>query len=252
MKIKEISYLFVLSLLATSYSYGQNNSGRSSAVAVDIDQGSRFGRTVSVTNRPGNFLIPVSHLRLKTVDKAVLKESVELDKKKYLSYSYDLAKVDEYDTESYVRYNIFIDQMEFVKDKSIYYLVKEEGRRVVFINSKKTFRVFNFEDDLGFFEVHMDGDKHSLVAKSKVRYVEAKVAMSGYDRARPADYKRLKDVLYLAVDNKKLVKLSKKKKSFFTAFGDKANEIESYVKKNKLKYKSIEDLSKIVAYYNTL
>ena len=32
------------------------------------------GRTQSVTNRPGNFLIPVAHIRLKDVDKSVLEE----------------------------------------------------------------------------------------------------------------------------------------------------------------------------------
>ena len=83
--------------------------------------------------------VPVSNLQLKIIDKSVLKEAVELDKKKYDSYTYDLAKVDEYDTQSYVRYNIFDDEMEFVKDKSIYYLVKEQGRKVIFIDKKVTY-----------------------------------------------------------------------------------------------------------------
>lgn len=195
--------------------------------------------------------VPIYGIRLKTVDKSALKESVEMDKKKYVSYTYDLAKVDEYDTQSYVRYNIYDDQMEFVKDESIYYLVKEEGRKVTFLESKSTFRVYEFDNDLGFYKVHLDG-KNSLVAKLKVRYVDAKVAISGYDRDRPADYNRMKDELYLATDNKKLVKLPKKKKEFYKVFGDKSNEIKSYIKKNKFSYKSVEDLKEIVKYYNTL
>lgn len=195
--------------------------------------------------------VPVFNLQLKIVDKSLLKESVELDKKKYVSYTYDLAKVDEYDTQSYVRYNIYDDQMEFVKDESIYYLVKEEGRKVTFLESKSTYRVHNFENELGFYKLYVD-DKHSLVAKQKVRYVDAKRAISGYDRDRPADYKRLKDDLYLAVNNKELVEIPKKKKEFYKIFGDKSNQVKDYVKQNKLKTKSIEDLSKIVKYFSTL
>jgi hypothetical protein len=231
--------------------FGQNNSGRSSATAVDINSG-HFGRTVSVTNRPGNLLIPDTHLRLKIVDKSVLKESAELEKKKYLSYTYDLASVDNYDTKAYVRYNIFDDQMEFVKDESIYYLAKEVGRQVKFINTKDVYRVYEMKGELHFFKMYVSGE-NSLIAKQKIRYIDAKVATSGYDRARPANYKRLKDDIYLAKGNKELVELSgKKKKEFYKAFGDKEDQIKTYMKENKLGYKNVDDLEKIVTYYNSL
>ena len=246
-KMKKIAYLFVIMLLVSTDGFSQT---RPSSIAVSTDEGS-FGRTVPATNRSGNFLIPVTHLRLKSVDKSVLLENLELEKKKYLSYKYDLASVDNYDTKAYVRYNIYEDQIEFVKDESIYYLAKEVGRQVVFTESKFMYRVYEFENDLHFFRVYVDG-KNSLIVKQRVRYIDAKVARSGYDTARPANYKRMKDELYLALDNKKLVKLSKKKKEFFKAFGDKADAIKSYVKENKLGYKSIKDLTKIVNYYNTL
>lgn len=206
----------------------------------------------SVTNRAGNELIPITHLRLKTIDKSLSEEDINLQKKKYLFYSYNEAAVDDYDTKAFVRYNIFDDEMEFVKDESIYYLAKEIGRKIRFINTNVTYKVFEFKGDLHFFKVYVEG-KSSLIAKQKVRYIEEKVAKSGYDRARPEDYKRLKDEIYLAIDNKKMVKLSKKsKKEFFKSFGDKSSEIQKYVKKNKLGRKNVGDLEKIVAYYNTL
>lgn len=233
-------------LLTTVSSFGQGprtaSSPPSSDPSGDFNQKLNWRQVAQV---------PIFGIRLKTIDKSALKESVELEKKKYVSYTYDLAKVDEYDTQSYVRYNIYDDQMEFVKDESIYYLVKEEGRVVKFLESKSTFRVHDFDGELGFFKVHVD-KQHSLVAKLKVRYVDAKVAISGYDRDRPADYKRLKDELYLAINNKDLVKLSKKKKEFFKAFGDKADLVKSYAKENKLSHKTTEDISSMVAYFNTL
>ena len=85
-----------------------------------------------------------------------------------------------------------------------------------------------------------------------IKFVEAKKTNSSYGSDKPADFKRRKDELYLAIDNKTLVKLSKKKKEFYNAFGDKAGQIKSYIKKNKLKHQSMKDLKNIIAYYNTL
>jgi len=242
--MKKISLLALLIFSTSIVSFGQNR--------FTSTDGSSFGRTTSVTSRPGNFLIPVPHLRLKTVNRAEMtEEDIKLDKKKYLSYNYDLASVDDYDTKAYIRYNIFDDQMEFVKEESIYYLAKEAGRKVKFINTNTIYRVYDFENDQHFFQVLVDGD-NSLIKKQRVRYIDAKVANSGYDIAKPANYKRMKDEYYLALDNKTLVKLPKSKKGFMNAFGDKSSKIKSYMKENKLGYKKEKDLAKIVTYYNTL
>lgn len=244
--MKKTSITILLLCLASAMSYGQSHR------VVDIDQGSRLGRIQSSTNRPGNFLIPVPHLRLKTIDRAEwTEEDLKLDKKKYLSYNYDLASVDDYDTKAYIRYNIFDDQMEFVKEESIYYLAKEAGRKVKFINSNTIYRVYDFENDQHFLKVLVDAD-NSLIVKQRVRYIDAKVANTGYDVAKPANYKRVKDEYFLALDNKTLVKLPKSKKGFIKAFGDQSSKIKSYMKENKLGYKREKDLAKIVNYYNSL
>tara|TARA_R110002072_G_scaffold95197_16_gene209853 strand:+ start:12280 stop:12975 length:696 start_codon:yes stop_codon:yes gene_type:complete len=221
------------------------------AIGFSLTTSAQFGRTTSVTNRPGNMNIPIAHLRLKTIDRAAEKESEELVKKKYLTYSYEIATVDSYDTKAYVRYNIFDDEMEFVKDESIYYLAKEEGRKVHFTASGFTYKVYELNGDLHFFKLLQEG-KNSLVAKQGIRYIDAKAALSGYDRAKPANYKKLKDELYLALEDKTLVKLSKKKNQFFSAFGSKESVMKAYMKKNRLNYKNRTDLEKAVAYFNTL
>lgn len=189
--------------------------------------------------------------RLTTVDKSEYKESVELKKKKYLTFSYELALVDEYDTKSRVRYNIYEDQIEFIKDNSIYYLVKEVGRRIYFIESKELYKVFRLDDEPRFFKVHVEG-KNSLLAKQRVRYIEPRKALSGYDRAKPANYRRMKDELYIALENRNPVKLSKDKKEFLEIFGDKSKEMKTFIKHNKLNYRKVEDLKKIIQYFNIL
>jgi len=189
--------------------------------------------------------------RLTTVDKSEYKESVELRKKKYLTFSYELAFVDDYDTKSRVRYNIYEDEIEFIKDNSIYYLVKEVGRRIRFVETKELYRVFKLDEEPNFFKVHVE-DKHSLLAKQRVRYIEPRKALSGYDRAKPANYRRMKDELYLALENRNLIKLSRDKKEFLEVFGNKSETMNTFMRQNKLNFRKIEDLKKIIQYFNIL
>lgn len=170
--------------------------------------------------------------------------------KKYLSQDYKPAYVDDFKQRAFLRYNIHEDQMEFVKDDKIYYLKKEVGRKVRFADNTK-YLVYGLDGEPQFFLVHSEG-KNMLLAKQVVRYVEAREPNSGYDSGTPADYKRRKDELYLAVEGKDLVAIPRKKKPFFKIFGDDASAIKDYMKKNKLGYKKVSDLKNIVAFYNTL
>lgn len=170
--------------------------------------------------------------------------------KKYAFRNYKPCYVDDNKERAFIRYNIFDDQMEFVKDGNIYYLVKEAGRTVIFADNT-TYKVFDLNGDEGFFLVHAEG-KNSLIAKQSVRYVEAKKAESTYGSDKPADYKRRKDVLYFVFEGKGLVKVPTKKKDFYTAFGSQSSSIKSHMKKNKLGYKKLKDLKKIIQYFNTL
>ena len=170
--------------------------------------------------------------------------------KKYVSQEYKPAYVDEFKQRAFLRYNIFDDQMEFVKDANIYYLQKDEGRKVKFADNT-TYKVYNLNGDNHFFLVHVDG-KNSLVGKLVVKFIEAKKATSGYEQDKPADYKRRKDILYFALDGRGLVKVPTKKKDFYNVFGANSSAVKSYMKKNKLGYKKERDLKKIVNYLNTL
>ena len=181
---------------------------------------------------------------------AVPDEFKAIEHKKYVSQDYKPAYVDDFKQRAFLRYNIYEDQMEFVKDDNIYYLKKDIGRLVRFSDNTK-YTVKELNGDAQFFLVHQDG-KNILLAKQTVRFIEAKEPETGYDARKPADYKRRKDELYLAKEGKELVSIPRKKKVFYGIFGDKASDIKSYVKKNKLGYKKAKDLKKIIAYYNTL
>ena len=170
--------------------------------------------------------------------------------KKYLTQDYKPAYVDNFKKRAYLRYNIYEDQMEFVKDNNIYYLKKDVDRIVRFTDNTK-YAVKELDGETHFFLVHQDG-KNQLLAYQTVRFVEAKEPETGYDVRKPADFKRRKDELYLALNGTDLVSIPRKKKSFFAMFGDKSSEIKKYLKENRLGYKRVKDLKKVLAYYNTL
>ena len=170
--------------------------------------------------------------------------------KKYLTKDYKPAYVDDFKQVAYLRYNIHEDQMEFTKDNQVYYLKKDIGRQVRFTNQSK-YKIYGFKGEPQFFLVHEDG-KNSLLARQIVKFSESQEPLSGYDRGKPADYKRRKDELYLALQNKGLVKVPTKKKIFHSIFGDHASTMKTYMKKNKLSYKKVDDLKKAVAHFNTL
>jgi len=170
--------------------------------------------------------------------------------KKYLTKDYKPARVDDYKQKAFLRYNIYDDEMEFVKGNNIYYLKKDEGRKVRFDDNQK-FVIYSLNGETRYFLAHFDG-KSKLLARQVVKFIEATKAESSYDRDEPADYKRKRDELYIALNGQELVKVPRKKKSFYALFGSKTSDIKKYMKENKLGYKKAKDLKKVVEFYDTL
>jgi len=64
--------------------------------------------------------------------------------------------------------------------------------------------------------------------------------------------KRPSDVFFIGYKNNTSTELPRRKKHFFRLFSSKAHEVESFVKKQKLRFKDKEDLIEIFIYYNSL
>lgn len=178
-------------------------------------------------------------------------EKKKILQKQYLTVAYNPALVDDFTTPAYLRYNLYNDQMEFVKNNNIFYLKKEKGRRVHFTTLNTTYKILELYGDLEFFLVQVEG-KNSLLVKQESRFIEPRKANSNYAQDKKADFKRRKDVYYLAAENGTMVKLSTKKKDFASAFKGKEKEIKTFMKKNKLNPKKLGDMETAVKHYNTL
>jgi hypothetical protein len=178
-------------------------------------------------------------------------EKKALLEKQYLTKNYSGALIDDFKTTAYLRYNLYNDQMEFVKNDQIFYMKKEKGRKVRFTTLNQVYKVYELYGDLEFFLVKAEGEKASLLVKQEMRFVEPKKAQSNYAVDKKADFKRNKDQWYIAFGDK-VVKAPSKKKEVPAVFGSQSKAIKDYIKKEKLNPKKEADLAKIVNYYNTL
>lgn len=171
--------------------------------------------------------------------------------KMYLTENFDESFIDGNDKKFYLRFNMFKNEMEFMKNDKVFYLNKIEGRTISFKKTNKTYKVLKKGNSLQYFEFFDIAGENKLLLKQSVKYVKPKPAETSYQKAKEADFKRESDVYYL--NNKKnLTKIPTKKKKFYLLFNDKSSDIKTYCKKNKINIKEKDDLIKVIRYYNTL
>jgi hypothetical protein len=141
--------------------------------------------------------------------------------------------------------------MEFVKGQVIYYLKKEPGRTVKFTSLKTTYRVFHVNGSLGYYKINIDG-KNSLITQQSSKFIPARLPNGSYEELEPASFERNKDRLFIVFEKGNIREVPSKKRAFFKLFGKHSKQIKTYIEIQKLNYKVVEDIEKIVQYWNEL
>ncbi|MDP5091658.1 MAG: hypothetical protein NWQ17_00010, partial [Polaribacter sp.] len=100
-----------------------------------------FGQIGGIVNGNGttyeNFFLP----------KDIEDNSVEFNKiatKMYFSQIYLSSKVDNFKEEVFLKYNIYKDEMEFINNDKVFYLKKDLGRKISFVDLNIDYEVFNY------------------------------------------------------------------------------------------------------------
>jgi len=155
-----------------------------------------------------------------------------------------------------IRYDIRADELEIKTPTQVKVLQGSKVRNFAVTDSLNTHTAFyaNARDftldgakQTGFFEVLEDG-KIALLKKTEIEIKKA-----DYNPALnigSLDEKILKKEKYFLLQGTRLQEVRKKK--FFTAFGDRAAEVETYAAKNSLSAGDPGELQLIVRYYNSL
>lgn len=150
-----------------------------------------------------------------------------------------------------MRYNAEKDEMEFMKGSEKYYLAKSENLEVEFADKKYKYLTFvskkGAEDG---YLIELVPGKYALYKKEKVVFVPKTESANGYDKPKPAEYRREEDKLYFGTSNN--IGALPKKKELLAMEPKHATEIENFIKTNKLSLGDEKDLMQLFKYMNSL
>jgi hypothetical protein len=99
----------------------------------------------------------------------------------------------------------------------------------------------------GYFEVLTQGECHLLLRREITYHL-----VDDLDDGVINDSYILEQTYYLEKPDKPASRIKMNKKSVISAFCDKQNQVEKYIKKNKIRFKTQEDMVRVVDYYNGL
>jgi len=156
-----------------------------------------------------------------------------------------------------LRYDIYADQIH-IRDKknNIYALIHPDKLSLIVIDTVKFVYspVQKSKNDKvskedSYFILKSDG-KCKLLVKKNLRIQDAEPPKP-YLNAKPAKFIQTEDTYYLKLQDKNAVRITSKK-DILNVLSDKKTELSNYFKSEKPVTKSVDDLIKIVKYYNSL
>ena len=155
-----------------------------------------------------------------------------------------------------LRYDIYSRQIHFKNKDKVYEVVNAEKLDMIVIDtiSFQYITCLKSPGDLtpegsSFLILKTDG-KCKLFVKKNMRIQDAEVPKAFQD-AQPAKFIPLGDTYYLKPDKKSAVRVNSKK-DLLNILADRKDELSKFIDSNKLGTKDLDDLVKIVTFYNSL
>lgn len=152
-----------------------------------------------------------------------------------------------------LRYNIYKDEIEFMKGEEILGLKRREITIYAVIGSDTLLtKVYGDSDNVGYghFFLLVSGKKQLLVKKRK-NFLEG-TEEKGYVEAKNPAFVDAGENFYLSNNDDMMANEVPKKKEISAFFGDKETEITTYMKQEKISLRKQSDLVKLVSYYNSI
>jgi hypothetical protein len=153
-----------------------------------------------------------------------------------------------------VRYDIYANQIHFKVKNEIFAVIHPENVALIEADSLKfiysKYVKSSGEEtskDYSYFILKADGVCKFLI-KKEMRIQDA-VPPQLYQDAKPAKFILTDDSYYLKLQDKPAVRI-KNEKELLLVLTARKDELTSFIHSNKLKTKDVEDLVKIVSYYN--
>ncbi len=151
-----------------------------------------------------------------------------------------------------MRYNIFYERMEF-NEKDLLYAIDPDLVIQKIVLGTQTFVVDNYElkgKTAPAYFLALDSGRVSLMTKMRVIFKDRQQGKP-IEGDIPAKYQRMPDVNYFKLGNGPLIKVRSLKK-LIDELPDQKQEMEKFVKNEKISANNAEELTKFIQYYNSL
>jgi hypothetical protein len=155
-----------------------------------------------------------------------------------------------------LRLDLFVNELEIkiasandvrvLAGDYIRFFTLEGPERRIFLNVNQ----FRSEDNMKGFVELIKGGRLSLVELTKLSIIKP-----NYNEAMSLgskDTKIVKSNQYFVVKGNTLISIGTSKKKLLDAMADRADDVDEFIKTNKLSLKSRPDITKVFAYYNSL
>lgn len=168
----------------------------------------------------------------------------------YHTTDFHLAKIADNYEKAPVRYNSYLDEIEFQKDGKPLVLPKEEKfSRIEIVSPKSTIVLKETKDELSGYFFELVNGSNKLYKKVRTKFNDVVPAANSYASDKAAFFRTLDPVYYIQT-TKGLIRKTKKEKDILLFFPDKKDSIEAFFKSNSIKLNKEEDLIKLVNFLN--
>lgn len=176
----------------------------------------------------------------------------------YTQKMFAQAKVGSIDQKTFMRYNVFNDEFEFIsaqKDTLILDKIEDFGI-IVFPETNKKFQLVTYTNSknklfYGYLQNLKENNGFAIFKKENIQFVEGKIAKTSMEVNMPAKYVKMDDTFFLKNKDKGTSEFPENKKGLLKLFPDKKEAIESFLKENKIDFDSESDLMKVIDFIAT-
>ena len=170
----------------------------------------------------------------------------------YSEISFAKANVSKINTETYMRYNTFADEFEFITPKNDTLILDklEDFAQINFMGINKKYELLAYTDNkklvYGYLIISHETNGFTLYKKENVNYTEAKIAKTSFELNMPARFTKVGDTFFFKNKSGTTTAFPDGKKALLKAFPEKKSAIEAFLNENKLDFKSEKDLQKLM------
>ena len=171
----------------------------------------------------------------------------------YTQKAFAAAKVSSIEGKSFMRYNTFSDEFEFITPKNDTLILDkiEDFKEVMFIGSNKKFVLTPYTNNknrltYGYLIQLYEKGNYGLFKKENISFIEAKTAKTTLEMSMPAKYNKSEDTYFLKNKDAGISEFPDSKKDLIKLFPDKKQSIETFVKEQKISFDKEADMIKIV------